>query len=285
IDPGQIGQGIPAEYPGDDIIDLFSRSVVGIENQMKQQIAALRADAYSKNIDSLADSRKDKSAAEIEALKIRAEDLQRQIDRDANLDDRSRDELRARLQMHRETLAQRAEEERGRTRRHELSEDGRNTRAREQQAAIDRRAQAAMKAGIPPTQMLEVINKSLDAMGMNSIHDLDEDTVESFNNLVDSALQGLDPQFGYQPGGWFGWGSKATVSTGAPLNPQPQGVFPQEQPPQSFQPAGQPMNLPPLSPGKVYVSGPDGEGLFELPEAQLNDYLKANPKAKAYRAE
>jgi hypothetical protein len=281
-----IGQSIPKEYPGDDVIGMISQSMTSVEKQIKQQESRLRAEWYARNIESTITARGAKTAADFERLENDIRETQRRIEADDRLDERERQRLIADMQKHRDNIARQAEEEHGRNRRFDEGEKGRMDRLRTQQQFINDRMEKASRSNIAPSEVISVVNNALKAMGRNSLNELEEDEVLYFQGMVDSALMMQRPEFGTKtvPRFILPDRTRTTVTPGQNLNQAP-GVFPQGQAPQSFQPTGQSMNLPPLSPGKVYVSGPDGEGLFELPEAQLNDYLKANPKAKAYRAE
>ena len=260
------------------------------EKELRAQAAMLRAQSYSQSIQDRirnTDLRDERERQKLEQDMLQYERL---LDKDKNLDDVSRLRITNDLEIARMRIEQAREEEKGRsdrfyageagkTARLNISEQGKTVRQKDYLAQKDR--EAAQK-GITPQQMVTVLQGSLKAMGLNSLDDLKDDNLSEFQNLFDAFMSVQQPQFGVEPSGLFGWGRSTTVAPGPPLN---QGVFPQGQPPQGFIPDNQPMQVPPLPPGKVYVSGADGDGLFELPEAQLDDYLRANPNARAFKTE
>lgn len=151
LPPDQVGKKIPAEYPGEEGLEIMIASAMDAKETLDLSIrqtnastAASRANSYTANIESLISSRADSND-------LRWEQLQRNIDRDATLDALARDRLNQALKIARMGIEQRGVEEggrntrakdaeAGRTARAEAAETGRTNRAKDLEAGRDRRA-------------------------------------------------------------------------------------------------------------------------------------------------
>jgi hypothetical protein len=222
---------LPQQYPGDDMMDVYAQSVVSVENQQKHIIAQQRAQSYAASVESLANSREAKSEADLKKLDIAAQDLQRKIEADSMLDARERQRLTQQLTMHRQTLAQRMVEEAGRNRRFDKGEEGKNTRQQKSidasmektklvQDRMDERQRMALEKGFTPSQIASATHQAIRDMGYETLDDIDEDSVDAFNNLVESYLGRQMPRFGTKAGGFMGMGTDATVTPGPQVNPR-----------------------------------------------------------------
>lgn len=285
----QIGKTVPAEYPGDQIIDLFAKATMSTRDQVAAETARIRAESYANRVEDLARESQTKGQLKFGELELKAQELQRKIDRDTALDDRERQRLQNALDIARMNIQQRKDEEAGRQHRFEQGEEGKMDRLSLTQDRIDERQQIAIEKGFSPAQIAVGVTAALKAMGYASLEDLDDDNVEEFNDLVDSYLSRVEPKFGTKPGGFLNLGTEPTVTPGEEVNPRSRihTSPPQSTSTTSHAQSGAQRNtwtLPPAPPGRVYILTPEGEPKT-IPESQVDAYLRANPTARKLEPE
>ncbi len=245
---------LPAEYPGDDVIDMMAMINTDVKTQMAAQTARIRAESYANNIASLSTARENKSLSQLKRDQIAAQDLQRKINSDAALDERERARLSQQMTIQLQNLAERISEEEGRNKRYDTGEAGRNARFEKAEAGkaertrlvqdrMDQRQQVAIEKGFSPTQIAQATHYAIRDMGYANLEDVDDENVEEFNSLVESYLNRQTPKLGTKPGGFAGFGTDTTITPGAEVNPRPKPVAPTGIP--AAAPAPQAATLPP----------------------------------------
>lgn len=113
---------------------------------LKVGIARQRAQTYQDSIDSLRQFRTARTSLDRDRLALQAEDLQRRITADENLDERSRFGLSQQLSIAMQNLGQRRTEEEGRMTRFREGEAGKTARVQLTQAEINKRAASSGKS-------------------------------------------------------------------------------------------------------------------------------------------
>ncbi len=178
------------------------------------EIQRQRANNYTQNIQSLTQSREAETQVGRDKLKLQAENLQRQIDRDENLDENSKAKLQQDLGIANRTLEQRGQEE-----------AGRNARASMTQTAIGERQAKALEKGFTPMQIAMAWSKAVnDAKALGTYNDMTpEQQAELVNNMAESFMTGRVPTVSAgegspRLGGLLG---SKTALTAKPGNPAP----------------------------------------------------------------
>lgn len=333
LKPEDVGSVLPAEYD-EDAVNLMTRLNTSVKDQQTAANALARAKAYSSRVDSLNQAALNKNEVDMDKLDIMRQQLQRQLDNDMMIDDRERLKIQNDLDKTNLLIRQRQSEEAGRNRRADTAESGRNKRADQAEEGRTARfnASEANKTerlkyvqGMMSDRAEKFRNRATDAQIANTwrialqsvapdknLEDLDEDEINTVNDLAESLIERRIPQVTKEPTGLFGWGSgKSIVNKGAeaPKSGQvttpsastvappetsqvgatmrvtqeeqliPKGVTPlkpikRSAPPATTRPP-KPVNAPP--PGKVWVFNGTEWGAIDANRAEA--YLKANPKA------
>jgi hypothetical protein len=173
-------------------------------NQVKNQIAQQRANDYAKSIESLTQYRANEGL-------IHLDNLDRQWQRDADLDLNTKERLRIASESVRGNLALRAQEEQGRNERMAAIEQGRN-----------QRAQVWREKGMTERDIALSLYRAESAIKLlgDKAPKSPEDYAELVNELMDSFMSGEIPQFGTKPksglSGIFG-GTQITPGTPKPM--------------------------------------------------------------------
>lgn len=230
-----IGAKFPASYPGAETLDMMANSAVSVENQYKSAVAAQRAEAYARNIESLEQQRKNKSGIDWVQYELDVLDLERRLINDVLLDSRERKKLEAQVQMHKDTLAERRREEAGRNRRFdegeknetdrlETREKGMMDRLKFREEAIWERQQALQK-DYKPEQITAAYQRSMEFVAGKdaTLEDLDDAQIEAVNSLAQAALQLESVEAGKTKGKKLlgvRYGRDVTVTPNGPAMPQ-----------------------------------------------------------------
>jgi hypothetical protein len=215
-----IGQSIPAEYPGDEVVDLFGKIAMSTKDQIAAQTARIRAESYGNRVESLNAAALTKGQIDLGKLELEAQELQRKIRSDSALDERERSRIQNTLDVALKNIYLRKQEEEGRNKRAKEAEEGKTNRQESHDAAVSKRQQMLLEKGFTPNQVALAWSAAFKATGAEDLEDLDDDDVAALNALAESFLQLQQPQLGTQPGGFLGLGTSTTVQPGPQVNPR-----------------------------------------------------------------
>jgi hypothetical protein len=183
------------------------------QDKWKQDVGRQRASNYMQNIASLAQSREADTQLGRDRLKLQADNLQRTIDRDTDLDENTKASLSQQLLVHRENLAQRQTEEEGRNARTKLTQD-----------SIGTRQAKALEKGYTPMQVAMAWQKAEQtAKSLGTFQDMTlEQQAELINSTAESFMTGRMPavttgEGAPRLGGILGTKTAQTVKPGAPV--------------------------------------------------------------------
>lgn len=185
---------------------------------LQAQVAQQRADAYSRSIDSLTENR-------VETMKFKRDQLAEQIERDTNLDEFRRGQLRQQLEVVDKQIAAAAARQAAgisATRSNlEYTQEQINARTDRVQTAItDRLA----KKGVTGPQALRTMESALRiTKALPGFANLsEEDQIATINTLIDSGIGNVQPVVSTQPGEprtiWQEYG-KGTPPSGPKVTP------------------------------------------------------------------
>lgn len=215
-----IGRSIPAEYPGDEVVDLFGKIAMSTKDQVAAQTARIRAESYGNRVESLNAAALTKGQIDLGKLELEAQELQRKIRSDSALDERERSRIQNTLDVALKNIYLRKQEEEGRNKRAKETEEGKTKRQESHDAAVSKRQQMLLEKGFTPNQVALAWSAAFKATGAEDLEDLDDDDVAALNALAESFLQLQQPQLGTKPGGFLGLGTDTTVQPGPQVNPR-----------------------------------------------------------------
>lgn len=261
----QVASGMfPAEYPGDEILNMWAMSNVDTVKQVNAEISRLRADSYANNVASLAQARELKSETDRKNVEIKLEDLKRKIDKDVNLDEVNRERLSNQITIAQMNLRQRQVEESNRNRRFEEGEENEMTRFREGEAGKTYRTQLSRAsiekiAAAKNTSAANVMKAYTTALktakdaNKEDWDDLESDVQDRIINAYFDAFVTNTPTAteSQQTGGFLGMGknTERTVKpSGPPITPQAPAAPANTPPAAETQRGAKPTNAPSVNP-------------------------------------